>query len=178
MLLLVRPLGGDTLRADGQVCSEGFSIMAGENEALLAALNLLSTEVSSTRTEHSQAITTLRTELLGRFDQMVSQREHDEAMRRIDSEHESLWRAIRDTTTQFDQHEKDSAVRIEAINKAVYEGDAAIVTRIENVEAKREEARIEQQEKRRLDRRWFAGWAVAAIVAAVAVATFIQHLFD
>lgn len=111
----------------------------------------------------------LRVELTGRMDQMVTRREHEAEVKRIDAE------AAR-TRDALAAHQAQEDVRLTAIQAQLTAGDTAILARIEAGEHKREQAQADAAERRRQDRRWTASWAVAAVSATAAVTTVITRL--
>ena len=97
----------------------------------------------------------LRADLTGRLDQMVTRREHESEVRRLDSERAALGDALV-------RHEESADVRLSSLQAAMVAGDKAVLTAIDAAE-----------ERRRGDRRWMAGWIVAAVGAAAAITNVI-----
>ena len=99
----------------------------------------------------------LRSDLTGRMDQMVTRREHEAEVRRLDSERAALGDALL-------RHEEASDVRLSGMHDAMRAGDREVLDAIHAAD-----------DRRIADRRWLAGWLVTAIGVASAVTSLITR---
>jgi Skp family chaperone for outer membrane proteins len=106
----------------------------------------------------AQDVRDLRVEITGRMDQMVTRREHEAEVRRLDSAHASLQDA-------HDDLRRAAEIEHESLRTALAADQA---------ERKAERSRVE--DARRADRRTFIQVTVAAVLGAVTVAVAIVSL--
>ena len=86
----------------------------------IAAIEGLRSAVDRSRTETTTSIDRLRTDLTGRMDQMVTRREHEAEVRRIDSEHKSLATALAVHADASEATNVDIDRRLVAIEEQVW----------------------------------------------------------
>ena len=108
----------------------------------------------------------LRADLTGRMDQMVTRREHEAEVRRIDAEANRTRDLAHTTRTALEAHEDAAAARLAHIDVSMRDGDAAVLAAITAAEEHRAADRIAA-------RRWTAGWVVTAIGVATALTGLI-----
>lgn len=109
----------------------------------------------------------LRDELTGRLDAMVTRREHEAEVRRIDSEAQR-------TREQLVQHERDADRRLVEISTEVATGDKAILGVVEADKAQRSAEAKALAEQRKADRRWTIGALTAAAGVIIAAGQFLR----
>jgi hypothetical protein len=104
-----------------------------------------------------------------RIDSMVTRREHDAEVRRIDAYNQATRAAV-------DQNKSDADGKIEALQTAVADGDAKVAAELE-ADRQQRAAEIKQAAAdRKADRRWMIGSVLAAAGLAVPVAAFVRDL--
>lgn len=131
-----------------------------DDAATLAALATVSKDVRE-----------LRLDLSTRMDTMVTRREHDAEVRRIDAEAVATREAL-------ERHETESARHHQSIEASLASGDALIVSKLEKQETRREEIAAATEARRIADRRWSIGAFMTAGALAVAVGQFITRFFQ
>lgn len=118
----------------------------------------------------SKDVRELRVDLSTRMDAMVTRREHDAEVRRIDAEAVATREAL-------DRHEAESVRHHQSIETNLATGDALIVAKLERQEARREEQATAESARRVSDRRWSFGAVMTAAALAVAVGQLITRFF-
>jgi hypothetical protein len=104
-----------------------------------------------------------------RIDSMVTRREHDAEVRRIDACNQATRAAV-------DQNKADTDGRIKALQTALADGDAKVAAELE-ADRQQRAAEIKQAAAdRKADRRWMIGSVLAAAGLAVPVAAFVRDL--
>jgi hypothetical protein len=111
----------------------------------------------------------LRTELTGRMDAMVTRREHEAEVRRIDSDAQR-------TREQLIRHEQDANRRLDDISTEVATGDQAILAVVEADKAQRAAEAKALAEQRKADRRWTIGALTAATGVIIAGGQLLRVL--
>ncbi|KZM34555.1 hypothetical protein [Oerskovia enterophila] len=111
----------------------------------------------------------LRDELTIRLDAMVTRREHEAEVRRIDSEAQR-------TREQLMQHEREADRRLVEISTEVTIGDKAILGVVEADKAQRSAEAKALAEQRRTDRRWTIGALTAATGVIIAAGQLLRVL--
>lgn len=111
----------------------------------------------------------LRDDLTGRLDTMVTRREHEAEVRRIDSEAQR-------TREQLVRHEQDADRRLNEISTEVATGDKAILAVIEADKTQRAAEAKAAAEQRQADRRWTVGALTAATGVIIAAGQLLRVL--
>lgn len=102
-------------------------------------------------TQLNASVSELRQDITGRLDNMVTRREHDAEVRRIDAE-------LAHQATAQSQHEQGATGRLAHLEATMTAGDKAVLERVEEADQKRQD-----------NRRWLAGWMIGAVGLAVAL---------
>jgi len=118
-----------------------------DDATILSVLAGLQTSVETSRTETARAIDSLRTDLTARIGEMVTRREHEAEIKRLD------------------EADRRVARRLEGIEHQL----TGVREQMEEADEKREAARAAAEERRRADRRWLVGIVLTAIATASAV---------
>lgn len=111
-----------------------------------------------------QDVRDLRLDLTNRMDAMVTRREHDAEVKRIDAEARAARDEIARNRDALEQHEASATAQWRSVEE-----------QIKSAEEKRESAVEAAKERRKADRRFIALWLSGAVGAAVALATFITQ---
>lgn len=106
-----------------------------------------------------RSVQSLRTDLTGRLDQMVTRKEHEAEVRRLDSEAQASRQALA-------EHERVAGKRLDEIT----DQHADLLQKIADADTKREAAREEEKLRRKADRRWL----ITVVIAAVGVASGVS----
>ncbi|GEL95349.1 hypothetical protein [Cellulomonas composti] len=112
----------------------------------------------------AQDLRDMRADLTGRMDAMVTRREHDAEVRRLDAEAQS-------TRDLLLAHEQSADRRLDAQRAEQRAADEQIREQIAEGERRREEAQIAAAERRKADRRWTATWTLGAAAFMVTAST-------
>lgn len=110
----------------------------------------------------------LRTDLTTRMDTMVTRREHDAEVRRLDAEAERTREALL-------RHETEAERRLGDIEHSIESRVGAVLTAIEEDKRARAKAAVHEAERRQADRRWLLGMVVSACGVAVALGQFLTR---
>lgn len=129
-----------------------------DDATILSVLAGLQTSVETSRTETARAIDSLRTDLTARIGEMVTRREHEAEIKRLDEADQRIAQALAD-------HERAATRRLEGIDHQL----TGVREQMEEADEKREAARAAAEERRRADRRWLVGIVLTAIATASAV---------
>lgn len=128
------------------------------SDPTLDAVNALRTDLAG-----------LRSELTGRMDAMVTRREHEAEVRRIDAE-------ARRTAEALAQHERESDRRMSELAAEAATGDKAVLGVVEADKAERAAEAKAAAAQRRVDRRWVIGAITAAAGVIIAAGQFLRVL--
>lgn len=129
------------------------------DDPTLAAIERIGSEVTASRTETGRQIDALRQDLTGRLDAVITRREHDAEVRRIDSEHRAL-------------AERHAALEISADQE-----HADIRESLRQDQEERREIAEKTEARRRSDRRWYIGITISAIASVGALIGAIVSVF-
>lgn len=106
-----------------------------------------------------RSVQSLRTDLSLRVDQMVTRKEHESEVRRLDAEAQATRKALAD-------HETEAGKRLDGISEQIADG-----------EKRRQDAKNAAEAQRKADRRWLIGIVLTAIAVAASVSGVIAAVF-
>lgn len=112
----------------------------------------------------------MRVELSGRMDAMVTRREHQAEVRRIDADAQAAREALA-------RHEAEEGIKLRDIEKSIRAGDEKILAVIANQESARAATEKARDDERKSDRRWQVGAVMTAASLAVALSQFLIRFF-
>lgn len=117
-----------------------------------------------------RSVQSLRTDLTGRLDQMVTRKEHEAEVRRLDSEAQASRQALA-------EHERIAGKRLDEIT----EQHADLLQRLADADEKREAARRDAEKEREVERKNAAAqrkadrrWLITITITAVGVASGVS----
>lgn len=129
------------------------------DDPTLAAIERIGSEVTASRAETGRQIDSLRQDLTGRLDAVVTRREHDAEVKRIDSEHRAL-------------AERHAALMVSADQE-----HADLRESLRQDQEERREIAEKTEARRRSDRRWYIGITISAIASVGALIGAIVSVF-
>lgn len=118
----------------------------------------------------TRQVADLRTELTTRLDQMVTRREHDAEVRRIDADHER-------TRANLATHEREAAAHFDTIAARVDESERSIKSAIESEKIQRAAEAQATARQRVIDRRWLVGTLLTVGALIIAAGQLLRGFF-